>query len=76
MIDYEKGDFKDPVLRCDSCAKLVLLEKIHKFHFCNHCGNKRFKRVNMINEEEMIDLKEKKIDPDFLALFEGVDDEG
>jgi len=78
MNKYEaknQADFKDPVMRCDSCAKLVFLEKIHKFHYCTHCGNKRFKSVHMINEEEMKDLRAKGIDEEFLALFEGVSDE-
>jgi len=73
-VDDPEG-FKDPVLRCDSCAKIVLLDIIHKRKMCNHCGNLRFRVVSNFSEEELAEMKAKNIDPDFLALFEEVPDE-
>ena len=66
----------DPVLRCDSCNKLVWLEKIHKSHFCPYCGNKRFRSMLNFSQIESDEMKDKGVDPEFLALFEEVPDEG
>ncbi len=78
MPEYDINDpegFKDPVVRCDSCAKLVLVETIHKNKMCNHCGNLRFRIVSNFSEVELEKMKEKNIDPKFLALFKEVPDE-
>jgi len=74
-IDDPEG-FKDPVLRCDSCGKIVLLKAVHKNKMCNHCGNLRFRMVSNFNEDELKEMEAKGIDPEFLALFKEVPDEG
>jgi len=71
----DKEGFSDPILRCDSCNKTVMVTKVHKFGFCNHCGNKRFRQVINLSEEEMKNLKELNVSQDFLNNFKEVDDE-
>lgn len=62
----------DPVLRCDSCNKLVLLERLTKFGCCEHCGNKRVKALQIFNSEEADQMREWGLD-DFLKEWEPVE---
>ena len=71
----KKGPFMDPVSRCCDCQKILFREQIQKLGMCPGCGNKRIRNVLVMSEKEMADLKEKGVDPDFLALFEGVEDD-
>lgn len=70
------GPFEDPVVRCCDCSKLIFRGSIKKFGSCPHCGNRRVRNVLAMTGEEMEMLKKKDIDPVFLALFEGVPDDG
>ena len=73
---YDKdGPFMDPIVRCCDCQKLILRPQIKKFYGCPRCGNKRVRNVLAMTESEMDWLKKKKVDPDFIALFEGVEDD-
>lgn len=67
-----KEAFPDPVIRCDSCHVLVHRKHVHTMGCCPECGNRRFRNVLTLKENEMEKLKEWKIDPEFIALFEGV----
>lgn len=67
-------EFTDPVLRCDSCQKLVKRETLHKVGTCPHCGNKRVRNVNVFSEEEHKQLEEWGFQ-DFVAEFEAVDED-
>jgi len=69
------GPFMDPIVRCCDCAKIIMREAIKKFGSCPSCGNRRVRNVLSMTPEEFEKLKEKNIDPDYLALFEGVEDE-
>ena len=82
-MEYGGKEFNDPVLRCDSCSKLVHRKFITVYAGCNHCGNKRFRSINGLSSEEHRTLKDGtyklnldnyKIDPDYLNLFEEVED--
>jgi DNA-directed RNA polymerase subunit RPC12/RpoP len=42
----------DPVFRCDSCHRLVLLTSIHKIGTCPRCGNKRVRNVTVFDDQE------------------------
>ena len=64
--------FPDPVVRCDSCQAIVHRRHIHKMGCCPECGNRRFRNALTLKEKEMKRLKKEGIDPEFLALFEGV----
>ena len=74
MEDKNEG-FTDPVLRCDSCAKIVLTEKVTDLGYCNHCGNKRFRNVLNFNDEEAEMMRKAGVKEEFFALFKGVEDE-
>lgn len=60
----------DPVLRCMSCGKLLLVTSLKKHGCCINCGNKRVSDVKTISGEEMERLRKKGVDDRFLALFE------
>ena len=70
MVDYVNGDFKDPVVRCDSCQKLLLVTDLHKTGCCRHCGNRRVRNLTVFNDDERKQMEAWKIDPEFIALFE------
>jgi hypothetical protein len=67
------NDFPDPVLRCEGCKAIVHRKYIHTLGCCTECGNRRFSNVRLLKGEEMEQLKAMNIDPEFLALFEGVE---
>lgn len=74
MTKYsDDGPFHDPVLRCKECHKLVLLDDLHKRGMCPLCGCRKVNKVSIFSAEELAWMREKKVDPDFLALF-GNDD--
>lgn len=67
--------FNDPLVRCNNCGELALTIKWKKYGYCPKCGNRRCRNViNFTNEdyEKAIDWN---VDPEFLALFERVDDD-
>lgn len=73
-IESEKygkdGAFEDPVVRCESCHKLVRVEVLCQRGRCA-CGATRVRNVESMTEEEAGQLREEwHIDPAFLALFE------
>ena len=74
MSKYDsKGPFNDPVIRCCECQNLIMRTIIHKDGQCPNCGCKRIRNVLAMNDKEMDRLKELGVDPEFLALFEGVE---
>jgi hypothetical protein len=67
------GEFIDPVVRCDSCQELLLRKTIQEIGCCSKCGNRRLKNVRILQPEEMEQLKEWNVDPEFIAIFEQVE---
>lgn len=76
---YDTAEMKDPLVRCYACAKLVAVEFIRNHAGCNHCGNKRFNFLYLINEDEMKALRDQSYDlgisdyqvpPAFLDIFQ------
>lgn len=67
-------DFIDPVLRCDSCNKLVRRVTLHKLGCCNLCGNKRIRALDVFNADEKAQMIEWGFQ-DFVNEYEAVDDE-
>lgn len=65
----DDGPFRDPVVRCDKCHKLLLTKSIKNLGMCEHCGNRRVKKVSIFNEEEMAQVVGWGVDPDWIALF-------
>jgi hypothetical protein len=70
------GSFNDPIVRCCDCQAIISRETIRDAGCCPQCGNRRVRNVLAMNEEEMDKLKENNIDPEFIALFEGVEKKG
>lgn len=75
LTKYSKdGDFKEPVLRCDSCHKLVLHAELKQHGMCPHCGNTRVRNVRVMNDAEMEQALAwalaGTINADWLELFE------
>jgi hypothetical protein len=70
------GPFTDPVVRCDSCQKILFMADIRKVGMCKHCGNRKVRNVRVFNDVELALMMENSVDPSFLALFEeaGVSD--
>lgn len=78
-INYLKdGPFKEPVIRCDGCSRLILLETVKNIGGCNHCGNRRIRNVQTITEDEMPQVKqwiaEGKCDQGWLDDFVQIDE--
>jgi len=72
---YSKdAPFTDPLVRCDSCQELVERDKNHKVGGCPRCGNRRFRNILGMSLEEWEKVNEMDLDPDWLALFEVVND--
>jgi len=71
---YSKdGPFRDPVVRCDSCQRLIFKDDIQKHGGCP-CGSKRIRNVQSFTPDEHALMVGKHVDPDFLALFEEVNE--
>ena len=71
---YSKdGAFEEPIVRCDSCHTMLFVEDIKKTGKCL-CGCRKVRNVQTITSEEVKILKERDVDPAFLALFEEVAD--
>ncbi len=75
---YSKdAPFCEPVVRCDGCAELILLETVKTIGMCPKCSSTKVKNVRAMNEEEMENCKkwarEKIIDHQWVALFEGME---
>jgi hypothetical protein len=71
MEKYDKdAEFADPVVRCDSCSRIILTEKIRKLGMCE-CGNRKVRSLQIFNPEEKAKMVAWGVDPEFLALFEG-----
>jgi hypothetical protein len=71
---HRDGDFEDPIVRCTECQAIVHRDYLTKNGACQVCGNRRVRNVLTLSGEEMQNLKDKNIDPDFLVLFEGSED--
>ena len=69
----EQG-FHDPVVRCDSCQKLLTMQKLRDLGRCPDCGGRKVRNVFSLSKDERATLERNQVDPDFLALFEQVDD--
>ena len=64
--------FSDPVVRCDSCATIMLVKTLKELHMCPKCGNRKVRSVMNFSEDELKQMKEWNVDQDFIALFQGV----
>lgn len=65
----EDQPFNDPVVRCTECNKILFMADIRKFGKCIYCGCRKVRSLDVISDSEVKLLKNKKVDPEFLALF-------
>ena len=71
MNKYDKdAPFSDPVVRCDSCSKIVKTEQLRQTGCCPHCGNRKVRNLQVFNELERAQMEAWGVDPAFLAEFE------
>lgn len=70
MKKYDKdAPFMDPVVRCDSCGRLILIKKLHKYGFCS-CGNKKVRAMLAFNLREYLKMRFWwRVDPEYLKTF-------
>ena len=69
MDKYDKdAPFNDPVVRCDSCNKIIRLETLKDLGMCS-CGNRKIRNLQTFSKEEEAQMLEWGVDPAFLALF-------
>jgi len=66
--------FSDPVLRCDSCTRLVKATQLRKVGACPLCGNKRMRNVTVFDDAERKQLLSWDM-RSFVAEFEPQPDE-
>jgi len=83
-LDYPEGapdryhpdtPFADPIVRCTECQHLLLRGGIKKYGYCVHCGCRKVRKVQTMREEESHWCKKNNIDPEFLALFQEIDED-
>lgn len=64
--------FEDPVVRCDSCQTMIFRKELTTLGRCPKCGRRKVRNCDVFSEAEFQRMRDKGVDPDFLALFEGV----
>jgi hypothetical protein len=69
----EDKDFNDPVVRCTACVKILFREDLQKAGKCIYCGCRKVMSLDVVSDSEIKLLKNKKIDPNFIALFEPIE---
>ncbi len=65
------GEFKEPVVRCDKCMRILLVEELRKRGDCKYCGSHRVRSLKSFTLEEKEKMEKWGVDEDFLALFKG-----
>lgn len=66
----DDGPFNEPVVRCNECRKLLLLENLLKVGSCKYCGCRKVAKVKSLNDEDLRMVRSWAVDPEWLALFE------
>lgn len=70
MNKYDKdAPFTDPVVRCDSCSKIVQTKTLRELGCCPNCGNRKVRNLTVFNSEELTQMKDWGVDPEFLNIF-------
>lgn len=69
---HQDEAFADPIVMCDSCQEIQLTANVNDRGRCEKCGNRKFRNVQLINDQMIEKVKKMNLDPEFLALFEEV----
>jgi hypothetical protein len=73
---YGKDDpFEDPVVRCDSCSRILLTTKLKHLGSCI-CGSRKVRNVMGFTPVEQDLMGKWGVDPKWLRLFEKTDSDG
>lgn len=68
------GPFAEPLVRCDSCQRLLFVQELREHGMCAHCGHTRVRNVRAMSDEDMAQAKEwvshGKLDSQWVELFE------
>lgn len=77
-MKYSKdGAFEEPVVRCDSCTRLILVALLRRLGMCPDCSNTRVRNVRTLNDadQEIVKkwIEEGKVPQDWFDVFEPVD---
>lgn len=67
---HKDGPFIEPVVRCDSCQVLIEVKHLLKAGMCPKCSNTRVRNVRTMSAAEMAEMKDRGVDPEWIALFE------
>jgi hypothetical protein len=51
-----------------------MVAALRKHGMCPTCGNARVRKVRTISDVEIADMRGKGVDPDWIALFEPMED--
>jgi hypothetical protein len=71
---YESdAPFQDPVVRCDSCQRILLVSKLREMGGCL-CGSRKVRNLKGFDDKEEAQMKDWGVDPLFLRLFEPIPD--
>lgn len=72
---YSKdGPFRDPIVRCDSCKRIIKTAVLKERGSCT-CESTRVRNVQSLTPEEMKKCREWALDPVYLALFTPIDED-
>jgi len=70
FMKYGKDEpFTDPVVRCDSCQKIILKKSLHELGMCS-CGNRKVRALLSFTLWEYLKMRFWwRIDPEYLKIF-------
>lgn len=66
----DDGPFGEPVVRCNECRKVLLVEKLLETGSCKHCGCRKVCKVKSLNDDDLPLIRLWDVDPAWLALFQ------
>lgn len=71
---YESdAPFQDPVVRCDSCQRILMVSKLKELGGCV-CGSRKVRNLKGFDDKEQALMQEWGVDPVFINLFEPLAD--
>ena len=66
----DDGPFTEPVVRCNECRKVLMMEKLLETGSCKYCGCRKVAKVKSLNDEDLRLVRLWGVDPEWLALFQ------
>jgi|WetSurMetagenome_2_1015567.scaffolds.fasta_scaffold1836367_2 predicted RNA-binding Zn-ribbon protein involved in translation (DUF1610 family) len=72
MGKYDGDAFNDPAVRCTECQRIIFKNEIETIGRCPNCGCRKVRNIATLSDSEAKLMRNKKVDPEFLELFEVV----